>query len=142
MKYYLLKTEPDCWSWSQQCAKGVEPWDGVRNFQAQKFMKEMVIGDLAFFYHTGGERRIMGIVRICREAYPDTTDETGRFTRVDVDTVCAFQNPVSLAQIKADPRFDDFILVKQARLSVMPVPEPLWTTLCHWGGVVPEELRS
>ena len=135
MKHYLLKTEPDCWSWDQQCAKKVEPWDGVRNFQAQKFMKGMVVGDLAFFYHTGSERRIMGVVRIVREAYPDPTDPEARFSCVDVETVCAFKNSVTLAQIKADERFDDFMLVKQARLSVMPVPEALWNIVCSWGGI-------
>ena len=137
MKYWLLKTEPSNWSWEDQKKKGTEHWDGVRNWLAANNMKKMKAGDLAFFYHTGKERRIVGIVSIKCEYYPDHTDQTGRFGMVDVTTVKELKNPVHLKDIKADKRFSDLTLVRQSRLSVQPVDSKSWKTLCTMGGVKP-----
>ena len=126
MNYWLLKTEPSCWSWSQQLVKGTEPWDGVRNAQAQKNMRAMKKGDEVFFYHTGTERQIIGIVTIVREAYPDSTDEMGRFDRVDVKTKSPLQRPVPLKAIKAHPGLQHLALLRQGRLSVVPIDEASW----------------
>lgn len=129
MRYWLLKTEPNCWSWAQQLAKNVEPWDGVRNAQAQKNMRAMTKGDQAFFYHTGTERQIMGIVSIVRETYPDTTDETGRWDRVDVKTLRTLPKPISLKAIKVHPGLQDLPLLKQGRLSVVPIDQCSWNLI-------------
>jgi predicted RNA-binding protein with PUA-like domain len=136
MAYWLFKTEPKAWSWDQQKAKkGAEPWSGVRNHQAANNMKAMKKGELGFFYHSGDERRIMGIVTVAKEYHPDPTDETGRFGMVDVTYKDAFQTPITLAEIKADPRFKDMTLVKFSRLSVQPVSAEHWKMLCKMGGV-------
>jgi len=136
MAYWLFKTEPDTWSWDQQARKkGAEPWNGVRNHQAANNMKAMKKGDLGFFYHSGEERRIVGVVEVTREYHPDPTDETGRFGMVEVTAREAFKTPVSLAEIKADPRFKDMTLVKFSRLSVQPVSPEHWKALCRIGGV-------
>ena len=105
MNYWLIKTEPDVWSWADQVEKDVTFWDGVRNYQASNNLKAMKVGDLAFFYHTGEERRIMGIVEIIKPYYPDPTDPAGRFGMVDVKAKTPFLHPVNLATIKKDPRF-------------------------------------
>jgi predicted RNA-binding protein with PUA-like domain len=135
MAYWLLKTEPDAWSWDQQVKKGVESWTGVRNWQASRNMKAMQLGDRAFFYHTGEERQIVGIVEIVKLYYPDHTDETGKFGMVDVKTVMPVKTPVTLAAIKADPRFKDFLLVRMSRLSVVPVSDAHWKMICEMAGV-------
>ena len=137
MNYWLLKTEPNCWSWDDQQKKVTEHWDGVRNWRASGNMKKMKRGDLAFFYHTGNEKKIVGIVEIVREYYPDHTDETGRFGMVDVRTVRTLPRPVTLREVKADPRFGELALVRQARLSVQPVDEESWHALCGMGGETP-----
>ncbi len=133
MAYWLLKTEPDCWSWQDQVRDVRTPWDGVRNFQAQKHMRAMREGDEAFFYHTGGERRIMGTVKIVRAAYPDTTDPNHRFSMVDVRTLHPFAAPVTLDRIKQDPRCHHLALIKQGRLSVVPIDEETWQLISSWG---------
>jgi predicted RNA-binding protein with PUA-like domain len=136
MAYWLFKTEPEAWSWDQQKAKkGAEPWSGVRNHQAANNMKAMKKGELGFFYHSGDERRIMGIVTVAKEYHPDPTDETGRFGMVDVTYKDAFKTPITLAEIKADRRFKDMTLVKFSRLSVQPVSAEHWKMLCKMGGV-------
>ena len=135
MRYWIMKSEPGSWSWDQQVKKGVEPWNGVRNFQAASNMKAMRLGDRAFFYHSGEERRIVGIVEIVKEYYPDHTDRTGRFGMVDVKTVAPVKTPVTLAAIKADPQFADLPLVRQSRLSVSPVSDAHWKVLCRMAGV-------
>lgn len=135
MAYWLLKSEPEDWSWAQQQAVPTEPWDGVRNHQAANNMRAMAEGDLAFFYHSGKSREIVGIVRIARAAYPDPSDATGKFVLVDVAADKALPKPVSLKDIKADPDFADLALVRQARLSVVPVSEAHWQKLCMMGGL-------
>jgi len=135
MAHWLLKSEPGAWSWDDQVAKGVEPWDGVRNHQASNNLKAMTVGDTAFFYHSVSEKRIVGIVRVVREYYPDPKDESGRFGMVDVEAVGPMPVPVTLAQIKAEPRLADLPLIRQSRLSVMPIPEDAWDQICRMGGV-------
>ena len=137
MAYWLFKTEPESWSWQSQKKRGErgEPWSGVRNFQAAKNMKSMKRGDLGFFYHTGEERRIVGIVEVIREYHPDPTDETGRFGMVDVKAVRDFATPVTLAEIKANPKLKEMILVRYSRLSVQPVKPDEWEIICRAGGV-------
>ena len=140
MKYWLFKTEPDAFSWEMQKERGAkgEPWSGVRNWQAARNMKEMKRGDRGFFYHTGDEKRIVGIVEVIGEYRKDPTDETGRFGLVDVKAVRALPTPVTLAQCKADPQLKDMVLVKSSRLSVQPVTEEQWSYVCGLGGVVPK----
>ena len=138
MAYWLFKTEPETWSWENQKKRGDkgETWNGVRNFQAAKNMKTMKRGDLGFFYHSGEERRIVGIVEVIREYHPDPTDQTGRFGMVDVKAVKEFANPVTLAEIKSDPKLQDMVLVRNSRLSVQPVRPNEWQIICRAGGVV------
>src|SRR6201993_2323742 len=137
MNTWLLKSEPETWSWEMQKKKGVkgEPWSGVRNHTAKQNMKEMKKGDLGFFYHTGEEKQIVGIVEVIGEYRPDPTDETGRFGLVDVKAVADVPKPVTLAAAKADPKLKDMILVKYSRLSVQPVTEAEWKHICKLGGV-------
>lgn len=131
MAYWLMKTEPSSWSWDDQVKKGVEHWDGVRNYQANNNMKAMKKGDQAFFYHSVKEKAIVGIVEIVKEHYPDPRDQTGRFGMVDVKTVKPVKNPVTLAAIKANPKLQDMALLKQSRLSVSPVTAEEWRIICE-----------
>ena len=135
MAYWLFKTEPETWSWDAQVKKGVEPWDGVRNYQANNNMKAMKKGEHGFFYHSGEERRVVGIVEVAQEHHPDTTDESGRFGRVAVKAVKPFPRPVTLVEIKANPKLAEMVLVKNSRLSVQPVSEAEWREVCRMGGV-------
>jgi len=135
MAYWLVKSEPDAFSWDQQVANGVEAWTGVRNALAAKNLKAMRTGDRAFFYHSNIGREIVGIVEVVREAYPDPTDATGRWVCVDVRAVGPVPRPVTLLAIKADPQFAELALVRQSRLSVMPVSEAHWRALAALGGV-------
>jgi predicted RNA-binding protein with PUA-like domain len=135
MAYWLVKSEPGHWSWDDQVAKGVGPWDGVRNYQAANNMKAMALGDQAFFYHSVNEKRIVGIVEVVRLYYPDHTDPTGRFGMVDVKAVEALPHPVTLEQVKADPRLNHLALVRQSRLSVMPVDDEAWALIRALGGL-------
>ena len=121
MKYWLLKSEPDAWSWDNQVKEGASMWDGVRNYQARNNLKEMKKNDLCFFYHSVTERNVVGIVKVVKEHYPDPTDKTRRFVVVDVKVVKKLKNPVSLDQIKENNKLKDIALVKQSRLSVMPL---------------------
>ena len=136
MAYWLLKTEPDTFSWDAQVERGAkgEPWSGVRNFTARRHMKEMKKGDRAFFYHTGDEKQVVGIVEVIRESYPDPTDKEGKFLAVDVQAIEPLPKPVTLAGIKADARLKDMALVKYSRLSVQPVTAAEWKIVCHMGG--------
>jgi len=118
---HLVKSEPDAFSWDQQVANGVEPWNGVRNFQATSFLKAMKKGDRVFFYHSNIGKEIVGIVEVVREAYPDPKDETGRWVCVDMKAIEPLKHPVTLAAIKAEPRLEGIALVRQSRLSVMPI---------------------
>jgi predicted RNA-binding protein with PUA-like domain len=126
MQYWLIKSEPYKWSWDDQVKKGVEHWDGVRNYQASNNMKAMEIGDLAFFYHSNEGKEIVGICEVVSDYYPDHTDEKGRFGMVDFKAVKPVNKPVTLAQIKADPKLSDMALLKQSRLSVAPVRKNEW----------------
>jgi predicted RNA-binding protein with PUA-like domain len=135
MAYWLFKSEPATWSWDDQVKQGVEPWNGVRNYQAAANMKAMKIGDLGFFYHSVNEKRIVGVVEVAKEYYPDPTDPQGRFGMVDVKTVTSFSNPVTLKVIKEDPRLQHLALVRQGRLSVMPIDPASWKIICQWGDI-------
>ncbi|GEO82521.1 EVE domain-containing protein [Pararhodospirillum oryzae] len=134
MAYWLLKSEPGTWSWADQVARGTEPWDGVRNAQAQANLRAMAVGDLAFFYHSVSEKRIRGVVEIVGAFRPDPTDATGRHGLVDVKALYPLPTPVSLATIKADPRLAHLALVRQARLSVQPVDAEAWALILSLGG--------
>ena len=131
MAYWILKSEPEEWSWEDQVRAGVDTWDGVTNPQAVRYLRAMRRGDLALFYHTGSERRAVGIVEVVREAYPDPKDP--RRVVVDVRAVRALPRPVTLAQVKADPRLAHLALVRQPRLSVVPVDEQAWALLLRLG---------
>ena len=133
MTYWLIKSEPQVWSWEDQVEKQVTFWDGVRNYQASNNLKAMKIGDLAFFYHSGKEKKIMGIVEIVKSYYPDPSDPSGRFGMVDVKAVRSFADPVSLKEIKEDPRLQHLALVRQSRLSVMTIDASSWEILIGMG---------
>ena len=126
MKYWLLKSEPEAWSWDNQVKEGASMWDGVRNYQARNNLKERKKNDLCFFYHSVTERSIVGIVKVVKEYYSDPTDKTGRFVVVDVKAIKKLKNPVSLDQIKENTKLQDIALVKQSRLSVMPLKKTEW----------------
>jgi predicted RNA-binding protein with PUA-like domain len=131
--YWLVKSEPGDWSWQDQLAVKREPWDGVRNFQAQKNMRSMQVGDLVFFYHSGKSREIVGICSVVRAPYPDPNDETGRFCLIDVKAEQNASKPVTLADIKANDRLQDIALVRQSRLSVMPIDATTWDIIYRMG---------
>ncbi len=133
--YWLIKSEPDAFSWDQQMKNGVEPWTGVRNHTAKLNLKAMKKGDYAFFYHSNIGKEIVGIVQVVKEAYPDPTAESGDWVCVDVQAVKPLKTPVTLAAIKADPRFAELALLRQSRLSVGPVSAGHWAMLCEMGGV-------
>lgn len=131
MRYWLFKSEPSTWSWSDQVAKGDagEEWDGVRNYQARNFMREMRKGDLGFFYHSQSDKAVVGVVEVIAEAHPDSTTDDDRWECVDIKAVETLANPVTLDKIKADPRLADMVLVKNSRLSVQPVSESEWAAI-------------
>ncbi|WP_319545830.1 EVE domain-containing protein [Ruegeria conchae] len=135
MAYWLFKSEPSTWSWDQQVAKGDagEEWDGVRNYQARNFMRQMQIGDRGFFYHSQKDKAIVGIVEVCAEAHPDSTTDDERWECVDIKAVRPFATPVTLDQIKADERLAEMVLVKNSRLSVQPVSDAEWQVICGLG---------
>lgn len=137
MRYWLFKSEPDTWSWEQQRAKGeaAEEWVGVRNYQARNFMREMAPGDLGFFYHTQGEKAVVGIVEVIATAHPDSTAPEGVWECVDVKARQGLPRPVTLAEIKARADLADMALVKSPRLSVQPVTPAQWAIICKMGGL-------
>jgi len=137
MAYWLLKTEPDSYSWDDQVKRGAkgDAWTGVRNFRARGHLTAMKKGDLAFFYHTGDEKQVVGIVEVIREAYPDPTDADGTFVAVTVRHVKPVPKPVTLAAVKAEPKLKEMALVKYSRLSVQPVTAQEWAFVCKMGGV-------
>ena len=136
MKYWLFKSEPGEWSWSQQAAKGDrgEEWDGIRNYQARNHMRDMKVGDLGFFYHSQSDKAIVGIVEVISEVHPDSTTEDPRWECVDVKAVAAMPKPVTISECKSDPRLSEMVLVKNSRLSVQPVTEKEWAIVCELGG--------
>ncbi len=135
MAHWLFKSEPETWSFDMQKARGKagQEWDGVRNFAARNHMRAMKKGDLGFFYHTGGERRIVGIVEVIREAHPESKDP--EWDCVDIAARSAVPRPVSLEEVKADQRLADMPLVRLGRLSVQPVSDEQWTIICQMAGV-------
>ncbi|MBD3665197.1 EVE domain-containing protein [Sulfitobacter aestuariivivens] len=139
MAYWLLKSEPSTWSWDDQVAKGDagEEWDGVRNYQARNFMREMKLGDKGFFYHSQKEKAVVGIVEVVAEAHPDSTTDDDRWECVDIKAVRPFKEPVTLDDIKADERLSDMVLVRNSRLSVQPVSRDEWKIVCNMGGTKP-----
>ncbi|MGJ8624938.1 MAG: EVE domain-containing protein [Yoonia sp.] len=135
MRYWLFKSEPSTWGWDDQTGKGDvgEEWDGVRNYQARNFMREMAVGDRGFFYHSQKERAVVGIVEVCAAAHPDSTTDDDRWECVDIKAVRAFEIPVTLDQIRADERLSEMILVRNSRLSVQPVTDAEWMLVCALG---------
>ena len=131
MSYWLFKSEPSTWSWKDHEKKGTEHWDGVRNYQANNNMKKMKVGDLGFFYHSVKEKKIIGIVEVVKEHYPDHTDKSGRFGMVDLKAVNRVKKPVTLSEIKDNPRLSDMVLVNNSRLSVQPVSDSEWSEICR-----------
>jgi predicted RNA-binding protein with PUA-like domain len=139
MAYWLFKSEPDVWGWDHQQAKGDagEEWHGVRNYQARNNMRAMQIGDLGFFYHSRSGLEIVGIVSVCATSHPDSTTDDPRWDCVDVRALRPFVKPVTLAQIKSDPRLADMALVNSPRLSVQPVTPEHWHIICAMGETQP-----
>lgn len=137
MAYWLFKSEPGAWSWDDQVKSGTDTWDGVRNHQACNNMRAMKKGDRGFFYHSVNERQIVGVVEVAKEFHPDPSDASGKFGMVSVKALHPVKSPVSLADIKADGRFEDFALIRQSRLSVVPVSDAHWRLLSEMAGVKP-----
>ena len=135
MRYWLFKSEPDTWGWPAQVAKGDagEEWDGVRNYQARNFMREMRLGDLGFFYHSQSDKAVVGIVEVIKEAHPDSSTDDPRWECVDIKALRPFSQPVTLTMIKSDPRLAKMPLVKSPRLSVQPVAKDEWDIICAMG---------
>ena len=129
ISYWLLKSEPSSWSWNNQVKDKVTMWDGVRNYQARNNLMKMKKKDLCFFYHSVSEKQIIGIVEVVREHYPDPTDKTGRFVVTDVKAIKKLKKPVSLEKIKSTPKLVNIALIKQSRLSVMPLKKTEWDTI-------------
>ena len=138
MAHWLVKSEPGAWSWDDQVRVGTKPWTGVRNHQAANNLKAMRPGETAFFYHSVQEKRVVGIVRVERAAYPDPTDPASRWVAVDVAAVRPLLRPVTLAAIKNDPRLAGLPLIRQSRLSVMPIDAESWALICALGGLAPD----
>ena len=136
MNYWLFKSEPSTWGWDKQKAKGAagEEWDGVRNYQARNFMRDMKVGDRGFFYHSVNEKRVVGIVEVIAESHPDSMTDDPRWECVDIKAVADMPDPVTLEAIKAEPRLSDMVLVKNSRLSVQPVTHEEWEVVCGMGG--------
>jgi predicted RNA-binding protein with PUA-like domain len=135
MATWLFKSEPEAYSWDRLVKEKRTGWSGVRNYQANNNMKAMKKGDRGFFYHSVSEKQIVGIVEVVDEHHPDPTDETARFGMVDVKPVAAMPKPVTLEQIKSDPRLQDLPLVRQSRLSVTPIDAKSWKIICTLGGL-------
>ncbi|MDE0694983.1 MAG: EVE domain-containing protein [Boseongicola sp.] len=139
MAYWLFKSEPSAWSWDEQVAKGDagEEWDGVRNYQARNYMRQMKVGDRGFFYHSQKDREIVGTVEVVAEAHPDSTTDDARWECVDIKAIMPLKTPVSLEQVKQEPRLAEMVLVKNSRLSVQPVRDAEWDLICRMGGISP-----
>lgn len=137
--YWLFKSEPSEWSWDDQVAKGAagEEWNGVRNYQARNFMRQMQVGDRGFFYHSQKSREIVGVVEVSAEAHRDSTTQDDRWDCVDIRALWPLDRPVTLDEVKVDPRLAEMVLVKNSRLSVQPVTPEEWRIICKLGGVTP-----
>lgn len=140
MAKWLFKSEPDAWSWDQQVAKGAagEEWDGIRNYQARNNMRLMTLGERGFFYHSRTGLEIVGIVEVSALSHPDSTTDDERWDCVDIRAVAPMTRPVTMAQIKAEPRLSEMVLVKNSRLSVQPVTEEEWRIICEMGETDPD----
>jgi len=138
MQYWLFKSEPNTWGWDKQSAKGEagEEWDGVRNYQARNFMRQMAVGDLGFFYHSVNEKQVVGVIEVIAEAHPDSTTDDARWECVDIKAIAPFPQPVTLQHINDDSRITEMILVKNSRLSVQPVTPKEWALVCEMGGYI------
>lgn len=143
MRYWLFKSEPFKWSWDQQKAKGDagEEWDGIRNYQARNFMRDMKLGDLGFFYHSNEGLEVVGIVEVCAEIHPDSTTDDERWECVDIKAVTDVPNPVTLKSVKANEKLADMSLVTSMRLSVQPVRPEEWLEVCRMGGLNGKTLK-
>jgi predicted RNA-binding protein with PUA-like domain len=137
MAYWLFKSEPGTWSWDDHVKKGTEHWNGVRNYQANNNMKAMKVGDLGFFYHSVNEKQIVGIVEVVKEHYPDHTDPKGTFGMVDLKAVKPVEKPVTLADVKSNPKLEKMVLANNSRLSVQPVTAAEWKEVCRMTGTKP-----
>ena len=139
MAFWLMKSEPEVFSWDDLVARGDagEPWDGVRNYQARNNMRAMQVGERAFFYHSRSETAVVGICEIAAPAHPDPTTDDPRWECVDVRALMPMARPVTLAMARADPRLAEMVLVRNSRLSVQPVAEAEWRAICQLGGVAP-----
>ena len=137
MKYWLVKSEPNTWSWDDHVKAGTAEWDGVRNHQAKNNMQAMKKGDRSFFYHSGKEKSIIGIVKVVKTYYPDPTDASGQFGMVDFQVVGPMRVPVSLSELRSQSRLKDLTLLNNTRLSVQPVDAMSWKIICKIGGVKP-----
>ena len=135
MAYWLMKSEPYVFSWSQLLTDGTNDWNGVRNHTAKRNLQAMQVGDLAFFYHSNEGVEIVGVMEITKTAHPDLSDASGKFVQVTVKPIKPLKKPVTLKQIKADPALAEMVLVKQSRLSVQPVTPDEWAHICQLGGV-------
>jgi predicted RNA-binding protein with PUA-like domain len=137
MRYWLFKSEPSTWGWQDQLAKGDagEEWDGVRNYQARNFMREMAVGDRGFFYHSQSEKAVVGVVEVIATAHPDSKSDDPRWECVDIKAIETAKTPVTLDTIKSDPRLTDMVLVKNSRLSVQPVTTEEWRIICDMAGL-------
>ncbi len=137
MAHWLMKTEPGTWSWDDQVKAGAKgtSWDGVRNHQAKATLMKMKKGDRAFFYHSGDEKAVVGIVEVVGEHHPDTSDKTGKFVAVDAKAVTPMKTPVTLAMCKAEKGLARMVLLNNSRLSVQPVADKEWDIVCKLGGV-------
>ncbi|MBP0484301.1 EVE domain-containing protein [Sagittula salina] len=137
MAFWLFKSEPDAWSWADQVAKADagEEWNGVRNYQARNFMRQMAVGDLGFFYHSQKDRAVVGIVEVIAESHQDSTTDDPRWDCVDIKAVEPLPRLVTLDTVKADPRLSEMALVRQSRLSVQPVTAEEWQIVRTLGGL-------
>ncbi len=144
MRYWLFKSEPFKWSWDQQKAKGAagEEWDGIRNYQARNFMREMKLGDRGFFYHSNEGLEIVGLVEVSAEIHPDSTTDDERWECVDIRALVDMPTPVSLKQVKATESLAQMSLVTSMRLSVQPVTDEEWAIVCAMGGIDPKTLKA
>jgi predicted RNA-binding protein with PUA-like domain len=137
MAYWLLKSEPVKYSWDQMVRDKRTHWDGIRNFQAANNLRAMKVGDRAFFYHSNEGKEIVGVVEIVKTAYPDPGDPSGKFVMVDIAPVMPVKRPVSLSEMKEMAELAGFSLLRQSRLSVCPVSEKEWATICGKAGIAP-----
>lgn len=142
MAYWLFKSEPNKWSWDQQVAKGDvgEEWDGIRNYQARNFMREMKVGDRGFFYHSNIGLEVVGIIEVSKTIHPDSTTDDARWECVDIRAVCPVPKPVTLKAVKANPKLAEMSLVTSMRLSVQPVKDAEWVEVCKMAGLDPKSI--